>query len=80
MRHSSLAGWIDAFMGKFGRVDDFEGNSDYATWTFWSYARKAGDIFGSIGQPIFLQLKGQRARVARLLKLEVASAMSSNSS
>jgi hypothetical protein len=65
---------VDAFMTKFGRVEDFEGNDDYSSWTFWSYATKAGEILGPSGQLIFQQLKGQRKKVDQLLRKALGSA------
>lgn len=66
---------LNAFMKKFGRVEDFEGNEDYALWTFWSYAKKAAQVFGPVGTQIFQQLKGGREKVEHLLRAEIADAV-----
>ena len=42
---------IEAFIRKFGRVEDFDANSEYQDWTFWTYARRAADEFGPKGHP-----------------------------
>jgi len=45
------------FFQRYGRVDDFDEASDYDTWTFWTYARKAMTAFGVRGKPIPRQLR-----------------------
>jgi hypothetical protein len=47
---------VEDFTKKFGRVEDFEDDGDYRSWTFWTYARRAAEVFGSIGQPILRQI------------------------
>ena len=45
---------------KFRRVEDFEPYADKETWTFWTYAKRSRDTFGSKGKPIEQQLRKQR--------------------
>jgi hypothetical protein len=63
------------FMERFGRVRDFERSDEYRNWTFWSYASKAGNVFGPLGSAIFKQLKGYRASADRLIQQEVRDAI-----
>lgn len=43
---------------EFGRVEDFEDKSDdVRSWTFWTYANRAQEVFGDLGKPIAGQLK-----------------------
>lgn len=43
---------------RFGKVESFsEKYDDVRHWTFWTYARRAAEIFGSIGSPILRQLR-----------------------
>ncbi len=43
---------------QFGRVEDFDGqDSDYRSWTFWTYASRASKIFGRLGKTILRQLR-----------------------
>jgi hypothetical protein len=67
----------NAFMAKFGRVSEFDASADYSSWTFWSYAKKAAEIFDNVGRPLFLQLKGQREMVKRVLREELVAATKS---
>jgi hypothetical protein len=48
----------EAFVKKFGRVEEFDETSEYSDWTFWTYARRAREIFGPPGEPIIQQLSG----------------------
>jgi hypothetical protein len=59
----------------FGRVKDFgELSDDYRNWTFWTYARRAAKIFGSLGSPIHRQLRAFRENVRRRAASELARA------
>lgn len=65
----------ERLIARFGRVEDFkEKHDDYRKWTFWTYANRAAEIFGSLGKPIRKQLRNHRAQVCRKVddKLEVA--------
>lgn len=47
---------------EFGRVEDFEEKSDdVRSWTFWTYASRAQEVFGDLGKPIAGQLRRHRA-------------------
>jgi hypothetical protein len=51
----------EAFIQRFGKVEAFyEKALEYRSWTFWTYANRAGHIFGPMGQPIPRQLKRLR--------------------
>lgn len=55
---------VEEFTKKFGRVEDFEDDGDYRSWTFWTYARRAAEAFGSLGQPILRQVKNHDEVIA----------------
>ncbi len=47
---------------RFGKVEDFgDVQSERRKWTFWTYATRSSKVFGSLGKPIFRQLRNQRA-------------------
>ena len=54
---------FEAFTKKFGRVEDFEEDDDYRTWTFWTYATRAAAAFGKRGLPILGQVKHHREKI-----------------
>lgn len=58
---------INHFMEKFGRVSDFglDDAHDVCDWTFWTYARKSAEVFGSRGLPIYKQLRNCQKFVTR---------------
>lgn len=60
----------------FGRVKDFgELGDDYRNWTFWTYARRAAQIFGPDGTPILRQLRTFRENVKQRATQELARAV-----
>lgn len=61
---------------KFGRVESFgEKQIDYRNWTFWTYARRASEIFGPIGRPVMQQLKRHRQNIRDRVEKELAAAI-----
>lgn len=66
---------VEKFARKFGRVEDFEDNQDYHTWTFWTYARRAANVFGQQGRPIFRQLRDHRRIIRERIESELARAL-----
>lgn len=61
----------EAFLRRFGRVEDFEEKANCPQeWTFWTYARRSSELFGSQGKPIMGQMR--RFRVKALAKLNKA--------
>ncbi len=61
---------------RFGKVEDFaEKRDDFRNWTFWTYARRAAEIFGPLGQPISGQLKRHAALVRKRCDLELEKAI-----
>lgn len=47
---------------EFGRVEDFEDKSDdVRSWTFWTYASRAQEVFGELGKPIARQLRKHKS-------------------
>lgn len=51
---------------RFGRVENFgEKHKDYRSWTFWTYARRAAQVFGPLGAPILRQLRKHRTFVRK---------------
>jgi hypothetical protein len=66
---------LDKFMQHFGRVEDFEENRDYRKWTFWTYARRAGEVMGPLARPIFGQLSRHRDYVKHWTERELKLAI-----
>jgi len=67
----------DRLIKRFGRVENFgEIHDDYKNWTFWTYARRAATVFGSLGQPILGQLKRYRQNIRRRAETEIVKAAS----
>jgi hypothetical protein len=67
---------IEAFIKRFGRVEDFDLNSEYQDWTFWTYARRAARDFGARGQPIYRQMRGHRDLISKRMREEFEAALS----
>ncbi len=71
---------IEKFIGRFGRVEDFSEHEDnYKKWTFWTYARRASEIFGPDGDRILNQLKRFRRNTEARFSTEVERAIVSRS-
>jgi len=68
----------EALVKKFGRVEDFDPNSECQDWTFWTYARRAARKFGPRGQPIFRQIRGHRELIANRTRKEFTKALTRN--
>lgn len=63
-------------IARFGRVEDFAENSkDYTKWTFWTYAKKAAEVFGPDGKYILGQLRWHRARIKARANIEIDRAL-----
>lgn len=62
---------VDRLIRRYGRVAHFERNPHYSNWTFWSYARKAVNVMGIRGQPIFQQLNRNKSLVKLWLDREI---------
>ena len=67
---------------KFLRVEDFEdiwdlskkaGKSPFASMTFWSYAKRAEEVFGRSGSPIMKQIRGINSLIDETLEKEIRS-------
>ena len=69
---------VDTFVKKFGRVEDFEENPSYRTWTFWTYARRAAKVFGQKGHPIHRQLRNHRSLICERIETELSKALVRN--
>lgn len=67
---------LERFIQRFGRVEEFDENADYRSWTFWTYARRAAAIFGERGSPILGQLRKHRRLVHQRVERELAAALS----
>jgi len=51
---------------RFGRAEDFgEMQREYRKWTFWTYAKRASTVFGTLGKPILRQLRRHRDFIHR---------------
>ena len=64
------------FMQRYGRVADFDPSASYDTWTFWTYAKRAMETFGTLGRPISGQLKNYGQIVRTRMKYEIAEVLS----
>jgi hypothetical protein len=61
----------EEFLQRFSKVKDFEEKASCPEeWTFWTYAKRSADIFGSSGGPIIRQMRNFRRKA--LAKLESA--------
>jgi len=67
---------IENLISKYGRVEDFDENSDYHNWTFWSYTRRAADLFGTQGASIYQQMRGHRSIIRERVNYELQRAYS----
>ena len=49
---------FEKIVKEFGRVEEFDEKSDdVRSWTFWTYANRAQEVFGDLGKPISGQLR-----------------------
>lgn len=55
---------------RYGRVEGFD-PKNAKNWTFWTYARRATEVFGPVGRPILNQVRGYRAFLKRQVSQEV---------
>lgn len=60
------------FFQRYGRVENFDMEGDYKSWTFWTYARKATKAFGRAGRPIPRQLRRYKVIVKKRVQREIA--------
>lgn len=51
---------VEELIKKFGRVEDFDDSKTCEDWTFWTYARRAADVFGENGRNILMQVKNHK--------------------
>ena len=63
------------FMQRYGRVAEFDPSASYDTWTFWTYAKRAIETFGPLGQQIGGQLKNYGQIVRTRMTHEIADAL-----
>jgi hypothetical protein len=64
------------FMQRYGRVADFDNGATYESWTFWTYAKRAIQTFGPLGNPIGKQLRNYRRIVRTRINHEIGKALS----
>lgn len=66
----------ERLISQFGRVEDFgENAADYRSWTFWTYAKRAADLFAPDGKTILRQLARHRANIRNRAQAEIARAV-----
>lgn len=66
----------EALIQRFGKVRYFgESQEDYRNWTFWTYAKKSGELFGPHGRKIFSQMKHHRKNVRNRVDFELQRAV-----
>lgn len=67
---------FERLVKQFGKVEDFgEKQHDYRNWTFWTYAKRATDVFGPVGVPIRRQLRNYRSFVHQRVDIELDRAV-----
>lgn len=67
----------DLFISRFGRVEDFETLAgDINRWTFWTYTKRAQEIFGPVGNGIDHQLRKYRQHITARIDKAIASMFS----
>lgn len=59
---------FDHFFQTFMRVENFDSSLSVRNWTFWTYARRAVEAFGTRGKPIEKQLKFLKPDGRRLIE------------
>lgn len=62
---------INRLYQRYGKIKDFDSNSDYTQWNFWTYAKRASDIMEPLGNIILQQLRNHRKKVETLLEQEI---------
>jgi hypothetical protein len=66
----------ERLISQFGRVEDFgERAADYRRWTFWTYAKRAAELFGRDGRFILRQLANHRANIRARAATEIGRAV-----
>lgn len=61
------------FIQRFLKVENFESKaSELKNWTFWTYAKRASEIFGEMGRPISRQLKNFPDIINRRVSTEIS--------
>jgi hypothetical protein len=66
----------ESFTARFGRIEAFnEKQADYRTWTFWTYAKRAASVMGTLGSPIGRQLRKHREIIRAKLDEEFGRAV-----
>jgi hypothetical protein len=65
----------EAFIAKFGRVEDFDESRDCKDWTFWTYVTNAAKVFGPKGERILRQVVNHRKIIRRRIEDELARAL-----
>jgi hypothetical protein len=70
------AGGSSRLVSRFGRVEDFDQSPDVKSWTFWTYAKRASEFFGSPGRPILRQIRGHKDFVSERFEYELVRAVS----
>lgn len=67
---------FEDFHRRFGRVRDFhEQSDDFRKWTFWTYVRRAADIFEDDGHRIRRQFRNFTKSADQLLEAEIERAL-----
>jgi Reverse transcriptase (RNA-dependent DNA polymerase) len=66
---------LNDFAQRFGRVEGFDSNTDYRDWTFWTYARRSAEIFGTRGTHILRQLRNHQKLIRDRANMELEDAL-----
>lgn len=64
-----------ALMGKYGRVKGFMPTDDVKRWTFWTYAKRSTQAFGTQGRPLLRQLRNFKLIVRTRVSRDMARAL-----
>lgn len=66
---------VEKLIQAFGSVENFQSKaSDYRSWTFTTYAKRATKTLGTLGKPIVGQIKNLRRAIRRRLEYELTRA------
>lgn len=68
-----------SFFERFGRASDFDPHSK-EKWTFWTYAKRSQNIFGSFGDRIPKQVRNQRSFIVERMDRIFAEVLSKQNS
>ncbi len=64
---------FDDLFQSFMRVEDFDSSTSVKSWTFWTYAKRAADTFGTRGSRILKQIRHLKSDGRRVVETTINS-------